>query len=229
MPAPIRPSEICALVPSGTSSLCDRILKVFIQLPAKICAWATWMFNEDGTLTDAFKDEAQIIPTGTVIARMNTAVPTGWLACTGQEVSRETYPLLFATIGTVFGAGNGSTTFNVPNIQGRFLYGKSSTNSIGDTGGEAEHVLTAAEMRHFHGVGDGDVGTVDGQWCLRDWSAGVAVGTGTHSIDTTAPAASVPAISSGRLGTSDSLAAASAADPHNCLPPYVVCQYLIKT
>jgi microcystin-dependent protein len=203
---------------------------VFLQLPAKFCALVTWMFNEDGTLTDAFKDEAQIIPTGTVIARMSTVVPSGWLACTGQEVSRETYPLLFATIGTAFGAGNGSTTFNVPNIQGRFLCGKSSTNSIGDTGGEAAHVLTADETRHFHGFGDGNEtdGAGDGSFCIRPWSAGTVVGTGTHDMDITPIAALGAAISAGRLGTSDALAAASAADPHNCLPPFIVCQYLIK-
>jgi microcystin-dependent protein len=204
-------------------------LKVFLVLPRKISDLISWMFNEDGSLTDTFKDEAQIIPTGTVIARMSTAVPSGWLACTGQEVSRATYPLLFTTIGTTFGAGNGSTTFNVPNIQGRFLYGKSSTNSIGDTGGEAEHVLTADEQRHFHGFGDGDQAGNDGQFCVRPWSAGVVVGTGVHGMDITPLASLQPAISNGVLGTSDTLAAASAADPHNCLPPYLVCQYLIKT
>src|SRR6266576_4328999 len=145
MPSPVRPSEICALVPSGTSSLCDRMLKVFLQLPAKICAWATWMFNEDGTLTDDFKDATQIIPTGTVCYRLRTGVPSGWLACNGQEVSRETYALLFALLGTTYGAGNDSTTFNLPNLQDRFLYGKGSTSSVGDTGGEATHVLTLAE------------------------------------------------------------------------------------
>src|SRR6266550_2631573 len=145
MPSPIKPSELCALVPSGTSSLCQRMLDVFLRLPAKICAWATWMFNEDGTLSDAFKDESQIVPTGTVIARLSTVVPTGWLACNGQEVSRTTYSLLFSIIGTIYGAGNGTTTFNLPDFQNTFLYGKGSTSNVGDTGGEETHTLVAAE------------------------------------------------------------------------------------
>lgn len=151
MPSPIRPSEICSLVPSGTSSLCDRILKVFLQLPAKFCALATWMFNEDGTLTDTFIREVAVIPVGTVIASLTTVVPAGWLACNGQEVSRETYADLFGVIGTIYGSGNGTTTFNLPNLQDKFLYGKGSTSSVGDTGGEATHVLTVPEMpSHTH-------------------------------------------------------------------------------
>src|SRR5436189_3154890 len=100
MPAPITPCAVCALAPSSTSSLCDRILKVFLQLPAKFCSLVTWMFNEDGTLTDEFKAEAQVIPTGTILPRLSTVVPTGWLACMGQEVSRTTYAMLFSVIGT---------------------------------------------------------------------------------------------------------------------------------
>jgi len=111
-----------------------------------LCDFFTWALNEDGTLSDAFKDEAQVIPTGTVIARLSTVVPTGWLFCNWAEVSRTTYASLFATIGTTYGAGNGTTTFNLPNFQDRFLYGKGSTSSIGDSGGESDHTLTIPEL-----------------------------------------------------------------------------------
>jgi microcystin-dependent protein len=216
MPAPIRPSEICALVPSGTSSLCDRILKVFIQLPAKICAWATWMFNEDGTLTDAFKDEAQIIPTGTVIARLSTTVPNGWLACNGAEVSRTTYALLFSIIGTIYGAGNGTTTFNLPNFQDKFLYGKGSTSSVGDSGGEADHTLTIPELPSGHmPVSANNYPT--GRFANHGEAVTPLGFTQGDPDPTTAP------IAGGYLALPGS------DTPFNLLPPYSRVQYLIKT
>lgn len=151
MPSPLKPPEFCSLVPSATSSLCDRLSRVFLRMPQMLCDFFTWAFNADGTLSDDFKNEAQIIPTGTVIARLSTVVPTGWLKCDGTEISRETYALLFAVIGTTYGAGNGTTTFNLPNLQDKFLYGKSSTNNVGDSGGESEHLLTTPELpAHSH-------------------------------------------------------------------------------
>lgn len=137
---------MCSFIPSGTSSLCDRFLKVFLRMPKLLCDFFSWAFNEDGTISDEFKNEMQVIPTGTVIARLSTVAPTGFLKCDGSEVSRETYALLFSLLGTTYGAGNGTTTFNLPNFQDRFLYGKGSTSAIGDTGGEAEHTLTMAEL-----------------------------------------------------------------------------------
>lgn len=63
-----------------------------------------------------------------------TASP-GWLLCQGQAVSRLTYAALFAVIGTTYGAGDGATTFNVPNAQGRFLMGVGGSHALGATGG----------------------------------------------------------------------------------------------
>ncbi|HEU0049789.1 MAG TPA: tail fiber protein, partial [Nitrososphaera sp.] len=77
----------------------------------------------------------------------------GWLTCNGQEVSRTTYALLFSIIGTTYGAGNGSTTFNLPNFQDRFLYGKGSTSTVGDAGGEETHTLSVPELpAHVHRI-----------------------------------------------------------------------------
>lgn len=58
------------------------------------------------------------------------AVPTGYLVCNGQAVSRTTYSDLFAAIGVTFGPGNGSTTFNVPDLRGQFLRGFSNGGAI---------------------------------------------------------------------------------------------------
>jgi len=174
----------------------------------------------------------QSIPTGMIIPRLSTVVPAGWLACNGQEVSRTDFALLFNVIGTSAGAGNGTSTFNVPDLRQRVIVGYDGGDpmyAMAAEGGEANHVLTVAEMRHFHGVGDGSEDTlVDGSFCIRPWSSGTAVGTGTHQIDVTGVPSLGPAISSGRLGTSDSLAAATAADAHSSLQPFFCAQYLIK-
>lgn len=63
------------------------------------------------------------VPSGTVIALASNTAPTGWLKANGAAVSRTTYAALFAAIGTTFGAGNGSTTFNLPDLRGEFVRG----------------------------------------------------------------------------------------------------------
>lgn len=64
---------------------------------------------------------------------------TKWLNCSGQAISRTTYAELFALIGTTYGAGDGSTTFNIPSIGDRFPVGESGTKALGSTGGSATH------------------------------------------------------------------------------------------
>lgn len=76
----------------------------------------------------------------------------GWLICDGSAVSRTEYPALFDAIGTTYGAGDGSTTFNIPNLQGRVPLGVSSSYALGAKGGAATHTLTAAQIpAHTHG------------------------------------------------------------------------------
>jgi microcystin-dependent protein len=77
-------------------------------------------------------------PIGAVIDFWGTTLPTGFLLCAGQEVSRSEYASLFAVIGTNAGAGNGSTTFNLPDYRGRASAGKD------DMGGTAASRLTTA-------------------------------------------------------------------------------------
>jgi microcystin-dependent protein len=77
------------------------------------------------------------------------AVPTGWLECNGQAVSRTTYPILFLAWGTTFGPGDGSTTFNLPDLRGRMVYGGSA--SIGTKSGAKTVTLTTSTMpAHTH-------------------------------------------------------------------------------
>lgn len=89
------------------------------------------------------------------------AVPAGWLDCNGAAVSRSTYSALFAEIGTAYGAGDGATTFNLPDLRGRALLGAGTGSGLtararGATGGAETHPLTGAETGpHTHGPGDG--------------------------------------------------------------------------
>ena len=69
-------------------------------------------------------------------------IPTGYLGCTGANVSRSTYSALFALIGTTHGAGDGNTTFGLPNFQNRMAIGKSGTYALGATGGATTATAT---------------------------------------------------------------------------------------
>ena len=82
-----------------------------------------------------------------------TVAPEGYLFCDGSAVSRTTYATLFGVIGTTFGAGDGSTTFNVPDLGGRVPLGVSSTHLLGSTGGSETVTLTESELpSHVHEV-----------------------------------------------------------------------------
>jgi phage-related tail fiber protein len=70
------------------------------------------------------------VPTGSVVATASSSPSTGWLLCDGSAVSRDDYPALFAAIGTTFGAGDGSTTFNVPDLRGEFIRGADAGRGV---------------------------------------------------------------------------------------------------
>jgi microcystin-dependent protein len=76
-----------------------------------------------GTLKAGEFDSGAAIPAGTVQFYAASSAPSGWLKANGAAVSRSTYSALFAAIGTTFGSGNGSTTFNVPDLRGEFVRG----------------------------------------------------------------------------------------------------------
>jgi microcystin-dependent protein len=94
-------------------------------------------------------------PAGVINMWATTTAPTSWLLCDGTAVSRTTYAALFAVISTTYGTGDGSTTFNVPNLKGKVAVGRDSADvsfdSMGETGGAKTHTLSSAEMPvHTH-------------------------------------------------------------------------------
>ena len=119
--------------------------------------------NGDAITWDAAAEEwvsgASSNPSGLIAMYGAGTAPTGWLLCNGAAVSRTTYANLFSVIGTTYGAGNGSTTFNVPNLTQKFPLGKANSgtgSSLGGTGGAIDHNHTMAHTHsipsHVHGL-----------------------------------------------------------------------------
>lgn len=93
----------------------------------------------------------QEVPPGGIVMYGGATAPTNWLLCDGSAVSRTTYSALFAIIGTAYGAGNGSTTFNVPDVRQRFPLGKAASGTgvtLGSTGGTIDHTHTGPSHTH---------------------------------------------------------------------------------
>ena len=90
------------------------------------------------------------LPIGSMLPYGNANPPAGWLVCDGSAISRTTYADLFSVIGTNYGEGDSTTTFNLPNKKGRVSAGYDSTNSkfnvVGKKLGEETHRLTLAEL-----------------------------------------------------------------------------------
>ena len=171
------------------------------------------------TLDDAGGFDVEV---GTIVAYGGTTAPDGWLLCDGSAVSRSEYPRLFAVIGTAFGAGDGSTTFNLPDLQQRFPLGKGSSGTgsqLGETGGSIDHqhgldhpnsaaqlwwAASSSPVRfHRRTIGVGP------------WSANVATTQNQSALATDS--------TSGLVG-----GVALTGDTESANPPYVTVNFIIK-
>jgi microcystin-dependent protein len=142
--------------------------------------------------------------------------PTDWMFCDGRALSRSAYPSLFAKIGTTYGAGDGTTTFNLPNITNRFPVGAGGLYANGATGGSADavvvshtHTLTDPGHRHSQYAEFFNISSVASGALLDRGTAGVG---GNTSIATTG----ITINSAGESGTNKNL------------PPYLGLRYIIK-
>lgn len=119
-------------------------------------------------------------PAGIIAPFAGTSAPSGWLSCNGSAISRATYATLFAAIGTTWGVGDGSTTFNVPDLRGMFLRG-TGTNATGSSSGAVGPSVGsyAADtyLNHSHAITDpGHTHSIPGSVSVQ--SGGGANGSG---------------------------------------------------
>jgi microcystin-dependent protein len=189
----------------------------------------TGNINFTGTLYQNSSLYYPALPPGFIIQYAASSAPSGWLLCDGSAVSRTTYSALFAIISTTHGSGDGSTTFNLPDLRGRVAVGAGQgsglTNRIaGSRGGAETHTLTTSEMpSHNHSINDpGHRHDTDGSNVLR-WQPGYA--------DRTAPGGNDfrginPQIYASTTGISINNAGGNGA--HNNMQPFTVINFIIK-
>ena len=162
---------------------------------------------------------AAAVPVGVVQMWAGASAPSGWLLCQGQAVSRTTYAALYAVCGTAYGTGDGSSTFNLPDLRARMpigLSGSGAFNALGNAGGEENHTLTTAEMpSHGHGVTAGQTMPK-----LGVWTTNMVAGSSWRSISSTTG-------SDGTLGVV-SASNTGGGGAHNNMPPYLVMNFIIK-
>lgn len=111
------------------------------SLMSTLTSGAEFLVNDAGTLRKCTSQQiaqASAVPSGCMMDYAGTTEPLGWIFCYGQALSRTTYAALFAAIGTAYGTGDGSTTFNIPDFRSRVAVGKD------DMGGTAANLITSA-------------------------------------------------------------------------------------
>jgi len=191
-----------------------------------------------------------VLPSGVIQMFGGSVIPSGWLSCDGSAVSRSTYSALFSAIGTTFGAGNGSTTFNIPDMRGRMGMGTgtgSGLNSsgtgapsgtaqtartLGQWGGEETHQLTLSNIpSHSHNGSTGNAGshthTFSKEVLTYVGSGGSRYDPYPGSVWTGSPAAGLTL--STAADHSHSISANGSDGRHATIPPFVVLNYIIKT
>jgi microcystin-dependent protein len=163
--------------------------------------------------------DAAYLPAGAVIPFAGTVSPSGWLLCYGQAVSRVTYGALFAAVSTTYGAGDGSTTFNVPDLRGRAVAGKD------DMGGSAAARLTNSGTGNpgVNGSVLGAAGGVD-----RHQLTIAQMPAHTHTYNSLAAGVTV-AGGSGLVGSATTTGSAGNDQAHPNVQPTMVLNYIIRT
>ena len=177
--------------------------------------------------TKAYVDSTVLAaaPPGVILPYGGSSAPSGYLLCQGQAVSRSTYAALFAVLGTRYGAGDGSSTFNLPDMRGRvpvgFDGGQAEFNALGNAGGAKTHTLTVDEMpAHAHGWNRTTSGS------SSEWSFDVPL---HHRTTADGAVAGIGIGPSGDVVSYYTMANAGGGQAHNNLQPYITLNYIIKT
>ena len=189
-------------------------------------------------------ETASGLPAGTIVQWPGATAPANWMIADGSAISRTTYASLFAAIGVQYGVGDGSTTFNLPDLKGRVVAGLDSSqvefNTLGELGGVKTHTLTTAEIpshthtfsgttttdgAHTHTFGANQNGVLTHATGGGGYSAGFTnQGAGEmlfyRTMDTGAGTHSHT--------YSGTTASAGTGGAHNNLQPYIVLNYIIK-
>lgn len=171
---------------------------------------------------------------GIIMAFADSPAPEGWLFCRGDAISRSAFPALFAVIGTTWGAGNGTTTFNVPDLRGRAPFGSDpgsdNFSALGFTAGVINHSHTQAA--HAHAIGQLSLGhdtLVTSPFAVTpdqySQSGGVMGLNPTPSgIGSVQQWSKIQA----KTVADNTATAQPPIDAANALPPYAVVNYIIK-
>jgi microcystin-dependent protein len=174
-------------------------------------------------------------------------IPAGWLPCAGQAVSRVTYAALFLAIGTTWGAGDGSTTFNLPDARGRALFGKDDMNgsaanrltnansgvqgaTLGASGGGETVTLTATEMPTHTHIQNAHTHqeTVAGSTAPAAATYNNGIGGGSYQgFAQAAGSSATPAAVNTQASTPTNQNNGSSG-AHRNIPPAIVINYIIK-
>lgn len=220
------------------------------EVVAELQAWAAQVdgINAAERLTQLAGGLASV-PTaqpGFLQPYAGSSAPSGWLMCDGSAISRTQYANLFAVIGVTYGVGDNVTTFNIPDLRRRFPMGKSSSDTLGGTGGSFDHThtggtvsgSTASESAHTHGAGSYVTPTHNhnGITAASASSQEVQAGAGEvvahhphqHDLDTQA-AMSISGTSGAGSAHSHSAGTLAVGASGSANPPYVAVNYIIKT
>ena len=166
------------------------------------------------------------IPTGCIIPWSDTSVPTGFLECNGAAVSRSTYATLFAIVATTYGAGNGSTTFNVPDLKDNVPLGRSNSAALASTGG-------ANTVQSTGNVGGSTANATLSTDQLASHTHPSANNGGAHNPQDPRSATVTPGGSTGSTGSgsghSHNMSATFTGDSTAVVQPYLTILYVIKT
>lgn len=167
------------------------------------------------------------VPTGAMLMWGTGSAPTGYLLCNGATVSRSTYSALFAVIGTAYGAGDGSTTFTLPDFRDRFPVGAGTTYSANSTGGSKDaivvthtHTATSTDSGHSHilQVSNGSGAVID------DRFGGSGADYGIENVNDSATTTK-----SATANITTTIASTGSSGTNANLPPYLGVYFIIKT